>query len=200
MGLLDGVIGNMTGAGRSARRPGMGSTVAAGVVLALLVKAIRSHQASQAAGEGRSFDPPSGGAIGQSQPQGGAAPGGLGGMLGGLLGGGGGGLGGLLGGLGGAGALGALVGRLQQKGLGAQVNSWVGPGQNEAVAPDQLAQALDEDDLCDLEQQTGMPRQALLAELAQTLPDAVNEVTPQGQLPDDDEMLRLASPAPPAPS
>lgn len=180
MGLLDGVIGNMTGAGRSARRPGMGSTVAAGVVLALLVKAIRNHQAGQAAGEGRSFD-----------PQG--SQGGLGGLLGG------GGLGGLLGGLGGAGALGALVGRLQQKGLGAQVDSWVGPGRNEAVEPDQLAQALDESDLADLEQQTGMPRQALLAELAKTLPDAVNEATPQGHLPDEAELQRIASPAPPRP-
>lgn len=191
MGLLDGVIGSMAGGRRSSQKPGVGSTVAAGVVLALLVKAIRNHQNSQAAGEGRSFDPQADSSIGRRS----SSDGGLGGMLGGLLGGGG-GLGGLLGGLGGAGALGALVGRLQQRGLGSQVNSWVGQGHNDAVAPEQLAQALDEDDLRDLEQQTGMPRQALLSELAQALPDAVHELTPQGRLPDESELQHIASQPP----
>lgn len=191
MGLLDGVIGSMAGGGRPAQKPGMGSTVAAGVVLALLVKGVRSYQANQAAsGEGRSFDPHANAGQPHAAPAGG---GGLGGMLGGVLGGGGGGaaggLGGLLSGLGGAGALGALVGQLQKKGMGPQVNSWVGQGQNQPIAPEQLAQAIDEDDLQQLEQQTGMPRQALLAELAQTLPEAVHELTPDGRLPNDDEEL-----------
>lgn len=174
MGLLDGVIGSMAGGGRGAQKPGVGSTVAAGVLLALLVKDVRSHQNRQAPQEGRSFEPQGGG------------------MLGGLLGGAGGGLGGLLGGLGGAGALGALVSQLQQKGLGSQVNSWVGPDQNQPVAPQQLADALGEDNLEQLQQQTGLPRQALLSELAQTLPEAVHELTPQGRLPAEDELHQIA--------
>src|SRR5579864_3640632 len=101
MGLFDGVIGG--GDGRP--KPGLGSTVAAGVVLALLVKGVRNYQQSHSApDEGRSFDPQQ-----AQQPAGG----GLGGMLGA------GGLGGLLSGLGGAGALGSLVSQFQQKGLGA---------------------------------------------------------------------------------
>lgn len=175
MGLLDGVMGSVSGDGR---RAGLGSTVAAGVVLALLVKGVRSYQQSHAAaGEGRSFDP--------GQP-GQAGAGGLGGLLGG------GGLGGLLGGLGGAGALGALVNQFQQKGLGQQVNSWVGSGANQPIAPDQVAHALGEENIQALQQQTGAPREALLQELAQHLPDAVHELTPQGRLPNDSELHQIA--------
>jgi uncharacterized protein YidB (DUF937 family) len=65
--------------------------------------------------------------------------GGLGGLLGGL---GGVALVALLAGLGGAGALGSLVDQFRQRGFGDQVNSWVGAGQNQPIAPDQLDQAL----------------------------------------------------------
>jgi uncharacterized protein YidB (DUF937 family) len=115
-------------------------------------------------------------------------------MLGGLLGGGG-GLGGLLGGLGGAGALGALVSQFQQRGLGQQVNSWVGQGQNQPVAPDQVAHALGDDNLRALQEQTGMPRDQLLSELAHALPDAVHELTPQGRLPDEGELDHIVQQA-----
>jgi len=166
MGLLDGVMGSVGGEGR---RPGLGSTVAAGAILALLVKGIRNYQqAHPAPAEGRSFDP------GQA-----AQPGA-------------GGLGGLLGGLGGAGALGALVSQFQQRGLAAQVNSWIGRGPNEPVAPDQVAHALGEENVQALQQQTGAPREALLSELAQHLPDAVHELTPEGRLPDDAELHQIA--------
>src|SRR4051812_35141871 len=123
MGLLDQVLGGVGMGGQpNMQRPGLGGTVAAGVLLALLVKGVRSYEASHGpAGEGRSFDP-------QAQPAPGASQGGLGGMLGGLGGmlGGGGGLGGMLGSLGGAGALGALVSRFQQNGFGQHMGSWLG--------------------------------------------------------------------------
>jgi len=152
------------------------------------VKGVRSYQKSHPApSEGRSFDPGVPGGRPQAAPVGGGEPaGGLGGMLGG-------GLGGLLSGLGGAGALGALVSHLQQKGLGPQVNSWIGTGHNQPVAPDQVANALGEDNLRQLEQQTGLPRQSLLSELSEHLPDAVNELTPQGRLPDDGELHQIAA-------
>jgi uncharacterized protein YidB (DUF937 family) len=174
MGLLDGVMGSVSGDGR---RPGLGSTVVAGAVLALLVKGVRSYQHSHPApGEGRSFDPGQGA---PGQPQAAGAPGGAG-------------LGGLLSGLGGAGALGALVSQFQQKGLGQQVSSWIGPGANQPIAPDQVAHALGEENIQALQQQTGTPRETLLSELAQHLPDAVHELTPQGRLPNDAELHQIA--------
>ncbi|MDB5448041.1 MAG: hypothetical protein JWQ97_3358, partial [Phenylobacterium sp.] len=159
MGLLDQVMGSMAAGGRPQQKPGLGSTVAAGVILALLVKGVRSYQQShnQAPGDGRSFNPQDQASRAQAAP---AQTGG--------------GLGGLLSGLGGAGALGALVSQFQQKGLGTQVNSWVGPGHNEPVAPEQVAHALGEDNVRQLQEQTGLPRDSLLSELTQVLPQAVH--------------------------
>ena len=196
MGLLDQVIGGMGGIGGGAsapQRPGLGDTVTMGVVLALLVKAVRSYQASHpAAGQaaGRSFDPAAdaggGGMMG--------GLGGLGGMLGGMLGaGGGGGLGGMLSGLGGAGALGGLISHLQQSGLGGQANSWVSSAPNQPVSPQQLEAALGENTVQSLQQQTGLPRQGLLQELSHLLPEAINEATPGGRLPTDAELNQIAS-------
>jgi uncharacterized protein YidB (DUF937 family) len=189
MGLLDQVVGSM-GARRSQpqRRGSVGQTVAAGVALALLIKAVRQHQASQAAGaagQAPQAQTPEG------QQQGGGLLGGLGGLLGG------GGLGGILGNLGGAGALGGLIGQLQQKGLGDKVNSWVSTGQNQQVEPHELERALGEEALGELEQQTGMPRQQLVSELARELPEAVSEATPQGRVPADDDELQLVATQPP---
>jgi uncharacterized protein YidB (DUF937 family) len=193
MGLLDQIMG---GGADPGRRPGFGSTVAAGVVLALLVKAIRQHQNAQAgAAQPRSFDPqaqdaaPAAGAGGLL---GGA--GGLGGLLGGL---GGGGLGQMLAGLGGAGALQSLISRFHENGYGPQVSSWVGQGQNQPIQPDQVAAALGDHAVDELQQKTGVPRQNLLAEIAQALPQALNQITPQGRTPTDDELHEIASsPAP----
>jgi uncharacterized protein YidB (DUF937 family) len=41
----------------------------------------------------------------------------------------------------------------------------------------------------ELQQQTGMPRQQLLNDLAHELPQAINEATPQGRLPESDDEL-----------
>lgn len=200
MGLLDGILGGAVG---GQQKPSLGNTVAAGVVLALLVKGVRQYQAAHGGASGqddRSFDP-------QAQPGGG-----LGGLLGGLAGGGGGGLmggldgmlggsgglGGLLGGLGGAGALGALVNRFQQTGHEQQVQSWVSTGQNQPIAPQDVEHALGDQAVGQLQQQTGLPREALLTQLAHELPQAISAATPNGVLPrDDDELHEVArQPAP----
>lgn len=191
MGLLDGVLGNMVGGGARPRQGhSLGSTVAAGVILALLVKGVRQYQATHGqapAPAGRSFDP-------QAQPAPAPQGGGLGGILGGLGGMlGGGGLGGLLGGLGGAGALGALISQFQQKGYGQQVNSWVSPGPNQAMAPHEIEDALGSETVQELQQQTGLDRQTLLADLTHVLPDAVNEATPHGRTPTDEELHQIAA-------
>jgi uncharacterized protein YidB (DUF937 family) len=124
----------------------------------------------------------------------GQQPGGMGG-LGGLLGGGGGGLGGLLGGLGGnaspgglvSGGLGELINSFRQNGHGDVVDSWVGTGPNKEVAPDQLERAIDPDVLATLTQQTGLSREELLTRLSKNLPHAVDQYTPNGRIPNDQE-------------
>ena len=106
----------------------------------------------------------------------GAGEGGLGGLLGSLA--GAGGLGGLL-----SGGLGELMDRLKQNGRDDLADSWLGPGENQSVAPSQLEQAIGSDVLDDLEQQTGLSRDEILARLSRDLPEAVNQYTPEGRLP-----------------
>lgn len=121
---------------------------------------------------------------GQTQQQGG---------LGGLLGGGqaqqgglGGALGGMLGG-GGGGGLGGLLGQFQQAGLGHVAQSWVGNGANQHVSPDQLNQVFGDNQVNQWSQQSGMPKHDLLSQLSQYLPHAVDQMTPQGQVPTEAE-------------
>ena len=92
--------------------------------------------------------------------------------------------GGLLGGLSG------MLQRFQQGGHGDVINSWVGPGQNQPIAPDQLHQALGPDAVNNLSRLTGMPQNELLSELSRVLPGVVDKLTPHGRMPDQAEMSR----------
>ena len=92
--------------------------------------------------------------------------------------------GGLLGGLGG------LLQSFEQNGHGDVINSWIGPGQNQPIAPDQLHQVLGPDAVNNLSRLTGLPQDQLLSELSRVLPGVVDKLTPQGRMPDQAEMSR----------
>ena len=87
------------------------------------------------------------------------------------------GAGGLLAGLGG------LVDKLQKGGLGNLVNSWVGPGQNQPVSPNQLGPVLGPDIIKTLAQRSGLSEEELTRQLSQVLPGLVDKLTPTGRLP-----------------
>ncbi len=118
--------------------------------------------------------------------------GGLGGLLGNLT---QGGLGGLLGGgsVGGIlnGGLGGLLEQFQQNGHGDAANSWVSPGDNAPIDNQQLSQALGPDVLKELTEKTGLSEQELLSRLSQDLPKAVNDLTPDGKVPDEKTFAQL---------
>jgi len=122
-------------------------------------------------------------------PPSGSAGGGLGGGLGNIL---SGGLGGLLaGGAAGSvlsGGLGDLLNQFQQSGHGETANSWVGSGQNKPISKGDLANALGADQLDQLSSQSGMSRDELLDGLSQYLPKVVDHLTPDGRLPDANEV------------
>ena len=81
------------------------------------------------------------------------------------------------------GGLGDLVDHFRNSGLGKQADSWVSTGQNEPVDEDQMGQALGPDLLDTLAQQTGLSRAELLKRLSAVLPQAVDHMTPGGNLP-----------------
>lgn len=83
------------------------------------------------------------------------------------------------------GGLGGLLQQLRQSGLGAQADSWVGNGQNQPVSPQQLHGAFGEQQVNAWADQAGMQPHDFLSQLSQHLPNAVNGMTPNGQLPDE---------------
>jgi uncharacterized protein YidB (DUF937 family) len=90
----------------------------------------------------------------------------------------------LAGGQGGGGAgLGGLIEAFQRNGMGEQVQSWIGTGQNQAISGDQLQQALGGDQLGKIAQQLGMSQGDASSGLASLLPQLIDQLTPQGQVP-----------------
>jgi uncharacterized protein YidB (DUF937 family) len=79
----------------------------------------------------------------------------------------------------------------QQSGHSDTVNSWVGTGANKAISPGDLASALGADKINALMSQSGMSRDDLLQGLSQYLPQVVDQLTPRGRLPTEQEAARL---------
>ena len=76
-----------------------------------------------------------------------------------------------------------IVSQLQQQGLGATVQSWVGMGPNQPISADQVHQAFGADVIKDLAAKAGISPQDLAAKLAAVLPKAVDKLTPNGVVP-----------------
>ena len=85
---------------------------------------------------------------------------------------------------GGVGGLGGLLQQLQHAGLGEQVNSWVGTGQNLPVSAEQLQGAFGADRMSQMAEQMGLSTGDLGAQLSQMLPQVVDRLTPGGRLPE----------------
>ena len=145
--------------------------------------------------------------------------GGLGGLLGGLTGGApqgspqgrlptgraaapGGGLDDLLkGGLGGllaggaagsvlSGGLGGLLKQFQDNGAGQAADSWVSRGPNQDISTSELARSIGSEDLDALSSRFGISQDEMLSGLQQQLPGEIDQLTPDGRLPTEDEASR----------
>jgi uncharacterized protein YidB (DUF937 family) len=86
-------------------------------------------------------------------------------------------------GSGGQGGLSAIVAKLEQAGLGEQVKSWIGNGQNLPISADQLRQVLGSDTVRQLAAKYNIPVDQLSAVLAHQLPVAIDHASPDGKLP-----------------
>ncbi len=88
-----------------------------------------------------------------------------------------------LGGSGGLGGLGGLLQRFQSAGLGDAVASWVGTGSNLPVSADQIKSALGDGPLRTLAEHAGLSEDDAASHLSRLLPQMIDKLTPQGQLP-----------------
>ena len=82
-----------------------------------------------------------------------------------------------------SGGLHGLTSKLASNGLGQQVQSWVGNGQNQPVSGQQIQQAMDPGQVDALAQQSGMSPAETCDHVAKALPELVDQATPQGQMP-----------------
>jgi uncharacterized protein YidB (DUF937 family) len=182
MGLLD-ILNGMQHGPRGSSAPsdsnakGGMSPMTMAILALLAYKAVKHFGGSQTGSQ----PAPSPNSANAGQPGGG----GLGDLLKG-------GLGGLLaGGAAGSvisGGLGDLLKQFQDSGHGDAANSWVSSGPNKQISPNDLARALGADQINALASQTGLSRDELLDGLSQHLPDVINQLTPHGRLPKDNEI------------
>jgi uncharacterized protein YidB (DUF937 family) len=94
------------------------------------------------------------------------------------------------------GGLSDLLNRLKAAGSGDAVDSWMGKGANQPIGPANVEAAIDEETLKSLIRQTGMSRQEILDRLAVDLPKVVDEITPEGTLPEEPTLLDPVAPPP----
>lgn len=84
-----------------------------------------------------------------------------------------------------------LFDQFSQAGLGDKARTWISNGSNEPIAPQQVGQALGEDRLQWLTQQTGMSRDQLLSGLSAKLPQFIDKLTPNGRIPTEQEAAQI---------
>jgi uncharacterized protein YidB (DUF937 family) len=170
MGILDDLLGGLAGqamGGRAQSRStpaGVGGAGMSQVLMALMpvVLGMLANRGSQ-----RSFAAGAGGGIGD--------------VLGQVLGGG-------TRSLGASSGLGGLLEQLQRAGFGEQADSWVGRGANQPISPDAMTQIFGQDGLEQISRQAGLSQDEASRGLSQLLPEVVDRMTPEGEVPDADAL------------
>ena len=83
----------------------------------------------------------------------------------------------------GPGGLSALVQQFQANGLGSIIQSWVSTGPNQPITAQQIQQALGSDKVKQIAARIGLDPNVVSQKLSTMLPQIVNHLTPNGQIP-----------------
>lgn len=82
------------------------------------------------------------------------------------------------------GGLAGLIAKFQKGGLGDVVSSWVGTGANQSVSADQIINALGADRVQEIAGKVGLSGNQVSDGLASLLPQIVDKLTPDGNIPE----------------
>lgn len=82
-----------------------------------------------------------------------------------------------------SGGLNDLLKQMQKQGFTDHADSWTGAGPNKPIPPGDLAKVLGPDQIESMMAQSGLSREELLEGLSKHLPEVVNRLTPDGQVP-----------------
>ena len=88
------------------------------------------------------------------------------------------------------GGMGGVLDRFRQKGFGPQAQSWVATGQNDGIDERAVEQVVGQGELQQMAQRLGVPEQQVAQAFAEIMPEMVDKLSPEGQLPPHaDEVL-----------
>ena len=90
------------------------------------------------------------------------------------------------------GGLDGLVQSFQQKGLGGEVSSWIGSGQNMPITADQITHVLGSETVKNLAAKAGISTDQAGSQLASFLPGLIDKLTPNGHTGDAGSLLTAA--------
>jgi uncharacterized protein YidB (DUF937 family) len=87
------------------------------------------------------------------------------------------------------GGLSGLIDKISAGGLGDQVASWIGTGNNLPITAEQIQQVLGSSFVQGLAAKMGINTADAAGSLANILPQIVDKLTPEGQVPGDNHLL-----------
>jgi len=80
--------------------------------------------------------------------------------------------------------MGSLMGKLSEGGLGDQVQSWMGDGENEPVSADQLKSALGEEQMAVASEKMGVDADSAAQQMSEALPELADKFSGGGSMLD----------------
>lgn len=83
------------------------------------------------------------------------------------------------------GGLSGVLDNFRQSGMASHADSWVSTGANMPISPDQLQQVFGSSAIGNIASQLGVSHGQAGSAMAQILPELINQLTPQGQIPTD---------------
>lgn len=81
------------------------------------------------------------------------------------------------------GGVSGLIEAFEKQGLGGVIASWVGSGQNLQISPEQIQAVLGDEHIQGIAQKLGLSTQDVASHLSQLLPSIIDKMTPNGQVP-----------------
>ena len=89
------------------------------------------------------------------------------------------------------GGINGLVQSFHSNGLGGVIQSWISTGQNQPISPDQVQQVLGSGQVQAVAEKLGVSPEQASATLSQLLPNVIDKLSPNGQLPEHSNLLQM---------
>jgi uncharacterized protein YidB (DUF937 family) len=88
------------------------------------------------------------------------------------------------------GGMNAVLDKFRQKGMTRQAQSWMSTGDNQPIDEQAVEQVVGQDELRQMAQRLGVPEEQVAQAFAEIMPEMVDKMSPEGQLPQEaDDVL-----------